>query len=101
VKAVKYAVTVAKGALHPSENPVKAVKNAVTVAKRTLHPSENRVSALKNIYILVNEGNDGQLSLLACELYKFNYSTYTDKKWKPLEINEWAKEFDVKPMQLE
>ncbi|MFV0531670.1 MAG: hypothetical protein ACK5MD_09595 [Flavobacteriales bacterium] len=39
---------------------------------------------------LVNGGNDGRLALLTKEQYDFIYSTYKDKNWKPLEINEWA-----------
>lgn len=50
---------------------------------------------------LVNGGNDGRLALLTRDLYNFIYSTYKDKKWKPLEINEWAKEFEIKPMNLD
>jgi hypothetical protein len=50
---------------------------------------------------LVNGGNDGRLSLLTEEQYKYIYNVYTDKKWKPLEINEWAKEFEVKYIKLD
>ena len=46
-------------------------------------------------FYLVNGGNDGRLALLSYEQYQLIYGTYKDKKWKPLEINEWAKEFDV------
>ncbi|WP_151825509.1 hypothetical protein [Acinetobacter ursingii] len=44
---------------------------------------------------LINGGNDGRLALLTHDQYQLIYKTYTDKKWKPLQINEWAKEFDV------
>lgn len=46
-------------------------------------------------FYLVNGGNDGRLALLNYDQYQLIYKTYKDKKWKPLEINEWAKEFDV------
>lgn len=46
-------------------------------------------------FYLVNGGNDGRLALLNYDQYQLIYKTYKDKRWKPLEINEWAKEFDV------
>lgn len=49
---------------------------------------------------LVNAGNDGRLALLTKEQYHLIYSTYKDKKWKPLEINEWAKEFGVESLTI-
>lgn len=49
---------------------------------------------------LVNSGNDGRLALLTTEQYNLIYSTYKDTKWKPLEINEWAKEFEVNLMEI-
>jgi len=49
---------------------------------------------------LVNSGNDGRLALLTTEQYNLIYSTYKDTKWKPLEINEWTKEFEVNLMEI-
>ena len=50
---------------------------------------------------LVNGGNDGRLALLTSEQYKLISAIYKDRKWKPLEIDEWAKEFEVKPMKFD
>lgn len=44
---------------------------------------------------LVNGGNDGRLALLSKAQYELIYKTYKDKNWKPLEIQEWAKNFKL------
>lgn len=50
-------------------------------------------------FYLINGGNEGKLALLSKAQYKFIYDTFKDKQWKPLEINEWAKEFNIKPIR--
>lgn len=48
---------------------------------------------------LINGGNDCKLAILSKDQYKLIYDTFKDKAWKPLEINEWAKEFNIKPIK--
>ncbi len=45
---------------------------------------------------LINGGNDGSLLLLDQALYSYFYEVFTDPKWKPLEVTEWAKVMGVK-----
>lgn len=50
---------------------------------------------------LINGGNEGKLAILSKAQYKFIYETFKEKAWKPLEINEWAKEFKITPVRYE
>ena len=49
---------------------------------------------------LISGGNEGSLIFLDDALYKYFYEVFTNPQWKPLEVNEWAKVMDVKPMKL-
>jgi len=49
---------------------------------------------------LASGGNDGRLIFLTKELYDYIYNVYTNKQWKPLEVTEWMKVMNVKPMKL-
>lgn len=49
---------------------------------------------------LASGGNDGRLIFLTDELYRYIYSIYNNKEWKPLEVSEWMKEMGVKSMKI-
>lgn len=49
---------------------------------------------------LASGSNDGRLVFLTDELYKYIYSIYRNPYWKPLELDEWAKVMNVKPIDL-
>ena len=55
---------------------------------------------IKEKIYLASGGNDGRLIFLTKELYDYIYSVYTNEQWKPLEIKEWMKVMNVKPMKL-
>ena len=55
---------------------------------------------IKEKIYLASGGNDGRLIFLTKELYDYIYSVYTNEQWKPLEIKEWMKVMNVKPLKL-
>jgi len=55
---------------------------------------------IKEKIYLASGGNDGRLIFLTKELYDYIYSVYTNEQWKPLEVKEWIKVMNVKPMKL-
>jgi len=49
---------------------------------------------------LASGANDGRLIFLTKALYDYIYKVYTNKHWKPLEVTEWIKVMEVKPMEI-
>lgn len=56
---------------------------------------------IKERIYLINGGHDGAFIVLDDDLYQYFYSVFTDAEWKPLEVKEWAKVMNIKPMKLE
>lgn len=63
--------------------------------------SEFEKQNIKERVYLINGGNDGSLIVLDEDLYNYFYDVFTDPQWKPLEVKEWVKVMDVKPMTLD
>ncbi|PZR20313.1 MAG: hypothetical protein DI539_11125 [Flavobacterium psychrophilum] len=59
----------------------------------TLQKKEDRV-------YLIHGGNEGSIIFLNEKQFKYMYSVFTDKEWKPLSVKEWCKVMDVKPLKI-
>jgi len=73
---------------------------AVVRLAQIINLEAEKQSIDERIY-LASGGNDGRLIFLTTELYEYIYLIYKNRQWKPLMIEEWMKEMDVKPMNLQ
>ena len=49
---------------------------------------------------LINSGNEGRLIFLNPAQFKYIDSVLRDKQWKPLKVDDWCKEMNVKPQKI-
>jgi len=62
--------------------------------------NELRLQNKEERIYLIHGGNDGRIIFLSPTQFNYIDSIYSNKEWKPLKVNDWCREMDVRPQKI-